>query len=225
MAQQFAVIGLGAFGTAIALELARNGGEVIAVDRDMQQIEKIKDDVAYAIRLDATDPKVLEAHDLHKVDVAIIAIGNEFESTVLIAVELMQLGVQRIMARAESATQKKILERLGVSDILAPEEEIAKYVARRLLNPEIVDLFRLSDEYSIVEVRAPERFAGKTLQELKIRQRYRCNIIAIKRPPAHKGEVPGSQYRLIVPLPETDLEAGDTLIVLGLAKDVERLTA
>jgi trk system potassium uptake protein TrkA len=226
MGQQFAVIGLGAFGTAIALELTRNGGEVIAVDRDIQQVERIKDEVAYAIRLDATDPKVLEAQDIHQVDVAIIAIGNDFEASVLIAVELMQLGVKRIMARAESATQKKILERLGVSDVLSPEEEVAKYVARRLLNPEIVDLFRLSDDYSIVEVRAPERFFGNTLKELQIRQRYHCNVIAIKRPPASQGDTQGTQqYRLLVPLPQTTIETGDTLIVLGLAADIERLTA
>jgi hypothetical protein len=128
--------------------------------------------------------KVLEAHDLHKVDVAIIAIGHDFEPAVLIAVELMQLGVKRLMARAESATQKQILTLLGVTDILSPEEEeVARYVAHRLLNPEIVDLFRLSDDYS------PERFLGKTLTELKLRERFQCNVVAIKRlQPQQEGD-------------------------------------
>jgi trk system potassium uptake protein TrkA len=225
MAQQFAVIGLGAFGTAIARQLARSGAEVIAVDRDMEPVERIKDEIAYAVRLDATDPKVLEAHELHKVDVAIIAIGHHFESVVLIAVELMQLGVKHLMARAETDTQKRILERLGVPDVLLPEEEVAKHVAQRLLNPEIVDLFRLSEDYSIVEVRAPERFLAKTLTELKIRERFHCNIIAIKRPQTQEGEALAPQYRLVVPLPQTQLQESDTLIVLGLAKDIERLTA
>jgi trk system potassium uptake protein TrkA len=225
MARQFAVIGLGAFGAAIALELTHNGGEVIAVDKDMEQVEKIKDEVTYAVRLDATDPKVLEAHDLHRVDVAIIAIGHDFEASVLIAVELMQLGARQIMARAESAIQKKILQRLGVSDVLSPEEEVAKHIAQRLLNPEIVDLFHLSDDYSIVEVHAPARFLGKTLAELALRERFHCNVLVIKRPQAEGGEARTLQYRLQVPLPQTRIEKGDSLIVLGLAKDIERLTA
>lgn len=225
MARQFAVIGLGTFGTAIALELARSGGEVLAIDRDIEPVEKIKDEVAYAVRLDATDPKVLEAHDVHRVDVAIIAIGNDFEATMLIAVELNQLGLKQIMARAENATQKKILQRLGISEILSPEEEVAKYVARRLRNPEIVDLFHLFDDYNIVEIRTPERFWGKTLVELKIRQRFHCNIVAIKRPQPAEDDDSASLYRLHIPLPDMAMQEGDRLIVLGLAGDLDQLTA
>ncbi len=225
MARQFAVIGLGAFGSAIARELARKGGEVIAVDKDMEPVERIKDEAAYAVRLDATDPKVLEAHDLHKVDVAIIAIGHDFEATILVAVELSQLGLGQIIARAESETQKKILYRLGITDVLSPEEEVARYVAKRLLNPEIVDLFQLSDDYNIVEMHAPERFLGKSLAELKLRERYHCNVVAIKRQQTQEGEALVPEYRLMVPLPQTRLEKGDTLIVLGLADDIQKLTA
>ncbi|GIX47342.1 MAG: hypothetical protein KatS3mg131_1553 [Candidatus Tectimicrobiota bacterium] len=134
-------------------------------------------------------------------------------------------GLKNLIARAESETQKRILQRLGVPEILAPEEEVAKYVARRLLNPEIVDLFRLSDDYSIVEVRAPERFWGKSLAELRLRERFQCNVIAIKRPPPQAEGQEAPPYRLLVPLPQTRLAEGDTLIVLGLAKDIERLTA
>lgn len=225
MAQQFAVIGLGAFGSAVARELTRHGAEVIAVDRHMPPVDGVKDEVAYAVRFDATDPKLLEAHELHKVDVAIIAIGNHFESVVLIAVELMQLGVKRLVARAENDTQRRILERLGVPDVLSPEEEIARHLARRLLNPEIVDLFQLSEDYSIVEVHAPERFLGKKLGDLKLHERFRCNVIAIKRPQPPEGEALAPQYQLLVPLPHTQLEEDDTLVIMGVAKDIERLTA
>lgn len=221
---QYAVIGLGTFGTAIARELARNGGEVIAIDREIEPVERIKDDVAYAIRLDAMDPKVLEANDLHKVDVAIIAIGHHFESVVLIAVELMQLGVKRIMARVENSIQKTILHRLGVSDIISPEEDVAKHVAQSLLNPEIVDLLHLSDNYNIVEVRVPARFVGKTLADLRVRERFHCNVIAIKRPSRQKDDT-SATHRLEMPLPQTHFEEGDTLLVLGASKDIERLAA
>ena len=224
MAQQFAVIGLGAFGTAIARELTRHGGEVIAVDKEMEPVERIKDDVAYAVRLDATDPKVMEAHDLHEADVVIVAIGNQFESVVLIAVELMQLGVKHLVARAETDTQRRILERLGVPEVLSPEEEVAKHMAQRLLNPGVVDLFRLSEDYSIVEIHTPERFVDKSLAQLKLRERFHCNVIALKRPQAQDSEALVPPYRLLVPLPQTQLQADDSLIIMGLAKDIERLT-
>ena len=225
MAQQFAVIGLGAFGNAIARELTRHGGEVMAIDKEIEPVERIKDEVAYAVRLDATDPRVLQEQEVHQVDVAVIAIGDPFESAVLIAVELMQLGVKRLIVRAETATQKRILERLGISDVLLPEEEIARTLAQRLINPQILDLFQLSDDYSIVEVRAPQRFWQKAISELKIRERFRCNVIAIKRPLNQEGEALAPEYRLLVPLSQTRLEEDDILIVLGLAADIDKLTA
>lgn len=225
MALQYAVIGLGSFGIAIAKELTRSGGEVIAVDKELESVERVKDDVAYAVRLDATDPKVIEAHELHRADVVIITIGGDFEAVILIAVEFMQLGAKRIMARAENATQNKILQAVGVTDILTPEEEVAKYVSQRLIRPEMVDLFRLPDGYSIVEVYTPQRLWGKTLVELQLRESFGCSIIAVKRPhePGDDGET--VQDQLLIPMPETDLQEGDTLIVLGLTKDIEALAS
>lgn len=226
MGQQYAVVGLGAFGMAIARELARNGGDVMVVDREIDRVERIKDEVAYAVRLDATDPKVLEAHALHQADVIVITIGDDFEAVVLIAVEFIQLGAKRVMARAENATQKKILSAIGVTDILTPEEEVARQVTQRLINPEIVDLFRLSGGYRIVEVHTPDRFWGKTLVDLKVRERFNCNIIAIKRPVTSEGEdQDGLPDELLIPLPESVLAEGDALIVLGQAKDIEHLTS
>ena len=225
MAQQYAVIGLGAFGAAIARQLAGHGGDVIAVDKELEPVERVKDDVHYAVRLDATDPKVLEAHELHRADVAIVAIGSDFEAVVLISVELKQLGAKHIMARADTETQKKILCALGITDLISPEEEVARNVAQRLINPEIIDLFRLSDDYSIVEVSAPEGFWGQSLLALRVRERHQCNVIAIKRP---QGEEEGGEAlpeQLLIPLPDTELAEGDTLIVLGLAKDIEAMTA
>ena len=128
------------------------------------------------------------------------------------------------MVRAGDATQKRILERLGVADVILPEEEVAKQVVQRLINPQILDLFRVSEDYSIVEVRAPERFWGQTLGELNMHQRFRCTVIAVKRPQSQEDEAREPEYRLQVPLPHLRLQEGDTLIVLGLGKDIERLT-
>ncbi len=224
MARQYAVIGLNAFGVAIARELTRSGAEVIAIDIDIERVERIKHEVALAIRLDATDPNVLATHGLHQVDKVIITIGDDFEAIVLIAVEFMQLGAKHIMARAENTTQKKILEAVGVAEILSLEEEVAKGVSQRLLNPDILDLLYLTGDHHIVEIHTPERFVGKTLQELKLRERYHCNIVAIKNAPqtSESGDtVPG---HLQIPSPDLELQAEDTLIVLGLAKDIEQMT-
>lgn len=137
----------------------------------------------------------------------------------------MQLGAKCITARAENATQKKVLETLGVSEILTLEEEVAKAVSQRLLNPGILDLLYLAGDHRIVEIRTPERFAGKTLQELKIRERFQCNIVAIKRPPQETESGDAVPGHLQIPSPDIELEADDTLIVLGLAKDIEQMTA
>ncbi len=224
MARQYAVVGLNALGVAIARELTRNGAEVIAVDIDIERIERIKHEVALAIRLDATDPNVLTAHGLHQVDKVIITIGDDFEAIVLIAVEFMQLGAKHIMARAENATQKKVLEALGGSDILTPEEEVAKSISQRLLNSGILDLLYFAGDHHIVEIRTPERFTGKTLQELKIREQFHCNIIAIIQPEHETESGDIIPAHLLIPDPDLELGAEDTLIVLGLAKDIEQMT-
>jgi trk system potassium uptake protein TrkA len=224
MARHYAVIGLNAFGVAIARELTRSGAEVIAVDMDLERIERIKHEVALAIRLDATDPNVLTAHGLHQVDEVIITIGDDFEAIVLIAMDFMQLGAKRIMARAENATQKRILKAVGVSDILTPEEEVAKSVAQRLINPGIVDLMYTAGDHRIVEIRTPERCVGKTLRDLRFHERFHCHVVAIIQPGHEPESEDGVPATLLLPSPDTELGAEDSLIVLGLAKDIEQMT-
>lgn len=224
MTRQYAVIGLNAFGVAIARELTRSGAEVIAVDLELERIERIKHEVALAIRLDATDPNVLTAHGLHQVDEVIITIGDDFEAIVLIAMEFMQLGTKRIMARAENTTQKRILKAVGVSDILTPEEEVAKAVSQRLLNPGIVDLLYLAGDYRIVEIRTPERFVGQTLHDLKIHERFHCHIVAIIKPEDDAESEEPTPAHVLIPSLDNELGERDFLIVLGLAKDIEQMT-
>lgn len=224
MSRQYAIVGLNALGVAIARELTRSGAEVIAIDMDIERIERIKNDVALAIRLDATDPNVLTAHGLHQVDEVIITIGDDFEAIVLIAMEFMQLGAQRIMARAENATQQRILKAVGVSDILTPEEEVAKSVSQRLLNPGIVNLMYLAGDHRLVEIRTPERFVGKTLQDLKIRARFHCHIVAVIRPEHKTASGDCESANLLIPSPDIELGAEDSLIIFGLAKDIDQIT-
>lgn len=153
MSKRYAVIGLGQFGRAIASVLAGKGAEVIALDNNPVHIESIKDDVAHAITMDATDKKALMSQGVHEVDAVVLAIGKDFEALLLCAAHLLELDVKRIIARAHGQHQRMILERIGVTEILSPEDEVGKIVAERLLNPNILSYLELPDSYEIVRSR------------------------------------------------------------------------
>lgn len=218
MNQKFAVIGLGLFGSSIARTLAERGAEVIAVDNKLARVEAIKDNVAHAVCLDATDAKALIGQNIHEVDAAVVAIGEDFECLLLASVILLDLEVKRLISRAANAQQKMILEKVGVKEILSPEITVGKTVAETLLHPSIQTSFPLSDEYEIVEINAPKRVINQSIKEVGLRERYNLNLITIKRK-FGKKEV----YKVMgVPQPDTKLEANDVLILLGKIPDVDK---
>ncbi|MEY4864639.1 MAG: hypothetical protein RLZZ114_68, partial [Bacteroidota bacterium] len=135
MADKFAVIGLGQFGSAIAKKLAEKGAEILAIDSDPDKVESIRDYVTYGVTLDATSRPALESQNIADMDAVVVSIGQNFECTMLTVVQLQSLGVKRLMARAQGETQRRILTKLGVEEILSPEEEVGKNVAERLLTP------------------------------------------------------------------------------------------
>src|SRR3954465_14092559 len=134
MINKFAVIGLGKFGTSIARTLASRGAEVLVMDVDPEKVELLKDEVAYAVALDSTDIKTLKAQNIESMDAVVIAIGDDFEDLLLTTVILLELNIKRIIARAGSKQQKMILEKMGVSEVLSPEDEVGKTVAEILLH-------------------------------------------------------------------------------------------
>ncbi len=145
-ASKFAVFGVGKYGSAIARTLAKKGSEVHVFDLNPDKIESIKDDVALAVALDSTDKKALMAQDLRGFDAAVVAIGENFEGVILTTSNLMDLGVKRIIARATGYNQEKILTKIGVEEILLPEDEVADSVAEKLINPNITAFLQLPDE-------------------------------------------------------------------------------
>jgi len=147
MENRFGVIGLGRFGTTIARTLAQRGAEVIVIDNDEQAINALRDDVAFAVRMDATNLKLLREQNVQDLDAVVVAIGQDFEGLLLTTVTLLELGVKRIIARASTDQQRRVLEKLGVTEILSPEDEVGISVAGRLLNPNVVDVLQLPDEY------------------------------------------------------------------------------
>lgn len=214
--KRYAVIGLGVFGKRLAVSLERMGGEVIAVDRDPQKIEEIKDDVSVALVMDSTDEDALREQGIDQVDAAVVCIGEHFEANVLTTVHLKNMGVGLVVARASEGIQSQILTRVGVDRVVHPEEEIAERLSRQLCQQSIVDFVRISSNFHAAELSAPRSFWGKTLAEIQLRQKFGINLVAISRMHSNGKEeqVPGA---------ETRVEEGDKLIVVGSQSDIEYL--
>lgn len=217
---RFAVIGLGRFGTAVAKTLSEKGAEVLAIDVNADFVDALRDDAAFPVQMDATDIKALKAQSIQDVDAAIVAIGTDFENELLITANLLELNVKRIIARAMNPTQKMILEKIGIKEIISPEVEVGVTLAEKLLNPGIITFLQLPDDYEIVEVEAPVNSIGRTLQELDLRKKYQINLITIKRTEIKEGE---EECHVIgVPDPDTEILETDTLLLIGINKDINR---
>ena len=224
MADKFAVIGLGHFGYAVARNLAARGAEVLAIDRDIERVESIKDDVAYAVALDATDIKALSSQNVADMDAVLVAIGENIEGLLLTTVQLLELGVKRIIARAMADQQRLILEKLGVKEILSPEDEVGKLVAEKLLNPNMKAFLPLPDNYSIVEIQAPRRIVNKKIGQVRFTDNYALDLITIKRvyEEYHDGRKQFVEHLINRPTQDIAIEQSDVLIVLGKSNDVEK---
>lgn len=211
---KFAVIGLGRFGTTLVKSLALEGREVIAVDRDYEAVEAIKDDASLALVMDATQREGLLEHGLHEVNVAIVCIGENFEANVFAALLLKQLGAVRVVARAQTKLQADILLGIGVDEVIRPEDESARRLARTLARPNLLEFIELADDHGIVQIKTPAVFVGKSIAELDLRRRFHVNLVAIKR---------GAGAVISVPKPEDILSESDILIVIGRENEINRM--
>jgi len=178
--KQFVVIGLGRFGSNLAKALYKLGNQVLALDNDRKVVEDIKDYVTDAIIADARDIKVLSEFIDDDVDVVIVASGDNIEMSVLTVLYLKDLGVRHIIAKAKSEDHGKILASLGVNEIIFPEKDLATRLAEKLTQSSLISHIPLAPEYSIFEIATPDRFIGKTLAELQLRNKYGISVIGIK---------------------------------------------
>lgn len=219
--KRFAVLGLGRFGTTLALNLAANGADVIAIDSRRDVVDAIADQVSHAVILDATDERALNAQGISTVDCAIIAIGEHFEANVLATITCKNFGIPFVVARGGTANQCKILERIGADLVIQPEEEAARRLARQLIQPAFLSVQQLADGLSAIQIEAPAHLLDRTLGELDLRNRYGVTLVAIRR-----AEGTGSQkkHRLIYPRSDTKIEKQDVLIVVGADDDLAVLS-
>lgn len=207
---KFAVIGLGQFGIQLALELAGLDHEVLAIDRSEKLIDEVKNSVDFAVIADASDPKALRQLDLDHLDAVIVAVGDDFASSLLITAHLQELGVQRILCRVLNSTHERILRLMGVTEFIQPEMLAARQQAKRLGIRGATRHFGLTDEHAIVELEAPAFLHGQTLAQADLRQRFAVNLVTVRRGPG-----PDESRVLGVPTPDLRFEPGDALVVFG----------
>ncbi|BCS36026.1 potassium transporter Trk [Luteitalea sp. TBR-22] len=205
----YAVIGLGRFGSAVASTLIALGQEVIGVDDDEDRVREMGELTTNALQIDATDIRALRQAGVGEADVAIISIGENIEASLLIVMQVKDLGVQTIIAKAASPLHGRILEKLGVSRVIFPEREMAERTARSLVIPNALDYISLSREFSLVEVGVPASFIGHTLRSIDLRARHGLTLVAIKR------QVGGKEETVVSPQADEVLREGDVLALLG----------
>jgi len=227
MTKKVAVIGIGNFGAHLAVTLAKQGAEVLAIDSSMDRLEDVKDKVTYTVRLDSTEEKALRDQGLTELDAVIVAIGDDFEATLLTVVALQNIGVKRIIARATTKTHERILHHLGIEEVISPAVEAAERLADSLMYRGVIDSLELSSDYSIVEVSAPEAFIGKSLGELQLRETFDVNLITIKRI-EQEPRLLGLRSRTVekilgIPTPDMVVQRGDVLVLFATKPAISKM--
>ena len=224
--RKVAVIGLGRFGAALAKQLTASGAEVIAVDSAMTLVNEIREEVAIAVKLDSTDQDALRGQEIQLVDVAVVAIGENFEAALLTTVILKKMGVPRIICRAQTSFHAEIFRQIGAHEVIQPEIQAGERLGHSLANPQLEDLFTLGEGYTLIEIHAPQEFSGKSLQALELRKEYDVNLVAIKRP-YQQTDADGNavkKYHIIgVPKPTDVIDALDVLVMVGSNEALARL--
>jgi trk system potassium uptake protein TrkA len=221
----FAVIGLGTFGKKVCEVLSEKGAQVIALDNDQDTIERIKNKVTAALLIDSTDEVSLMKAPLDDVDIAIVAIGDKIEASILTTALLKKRGIPYILSRAVSEIHETVLRQVGANEIINLEIAEGIRVAQRLVAPEVLDNIPISKEFSLAEIYVPKLFVDKTLAELKIREKFNVIVIAIKRNQIDIDQEgnPLHHEQLLFPSAQDKMLETDILFVVGRNEDIEEL--
>jgi trk system potassium uptake protein TrkA len=225
MAKKIAVIGMGYFGSHLALELAGKGAEVLAIDENLDALDEIKDHVALTVRLDTTEEKAIKSLGLDDFDAVVVGIGDNFEAALLTVARLQDLGIRRLIVRATTPTHEKILQHLGVKEVILPAVEAAERLGNSLMFEQVVESVAISKEYTIIEVDAPDHLIGQSIEEIDFARKYGVTLITVRRSVTMKGFLGVgrrvSEEILGVPQPHMTIERGDILILFGTKKALD----
>lgn len=213
MKKQFIVIGLGRFGISLTRTLIQNKHEVLAVDKDLQLVDAMNGVATHAIQGDCTDEEVLTELGVRNFNHAIVAVGENLQTSILVTLLLKEMGVPKVTAKAKDAIHGKMLTKIGADQVVYPERDMGIRLGKQLSSGNLIDYIELSPDYNLVEMKAPRAMNGRTLQQLNIPATYGCNIMAIKH---------GSQIN-VSPKAEDIIQTGDTLLLMGNNEDIRHM--
>lgn len=212
MANQYAVIGLGRFGISIASKLFDSGQEVLGIDVNEERVDESHPFVTHALIADSTDAEALKSIGIRNFDTVIVAIGNDIQASILSVLLLKELGVKKVIAKAINKLHGQVLRKVGADWVVHPERDMGIRVAHQLLSPNVLNFIEISKDYSVEEVKIPDRMMEKTLRELDLRAKFNLSVIAIR----HDDDIN------ISPSPDEKIDYGDVLVVIGKNRDLER---
>lgn len=212
MGKQFAVFGLGSFGKSVALTLQSFGCDVIAVDNCYEKIQDIADSVSYAMCGDVTEPEFMKTIGARNLDGVVIAVSENLEAAIMATMISKEMGISYVLVKAMDELQGKILEKVGADSIVYPEIDMGERVAKKLISTEFIDWIELSPDYSLTEKLLPKQWEGKSLAELRVREKYGINVIGILK-----------EDKMDMALdPSKPLQPDDMLFIIGKNSDLER---
>ncbi|MGB4588605.1 MAG: TrkA family potassium uptake protein [Clostridiaceae bacterium] len=211
--KQFIVIGLGKFGQSVAKTLYQLGYDVLAVDDDETIVQEISDQVTHAVQMDATDEYSLRTLGIRNFDVAVVSIGTNVQSSIMVTLNLKEAGVKKVIAKGNNEMHAKLLKKIGADRVILPEADMGVRVAHNLVSSNILDFIELSPDYSIVEISAPTQWLGKNIKDLDARAKYGINIMAIKT----------DSNINISPMATDIIGKEDILVVIGSIEDLAKI--
>jgi trk system potassium uptake protein TrkA len=209
------VIGLGIFGFNLAKDLFEAGLEVIAVDKNRDLVQKIRDFSTKAVVADATEKELMEAIGIEENDVVIVSFGEDLAASTILTLHLKEMNVKTIIAKAPNEDHKRILEKVGATEVVIPEREMAGKIARSLISPNVMEYIPLTREYTICEIAPPASFVGKSIAEIQLRKKYNIGLLASR-------DVLTDQISMI-PGGDFVVKDSDILVVIGKEKDIQDL--
>jgi trk system potassium uptake protein TrkA len=209
------VFGLGIFGSQIAKQLYESGLEVIAIDKNKDLVQRTKDFCTKAIPADARDKDILDEIGIHKHDIAVISFGEDLSASTLLILHLKELEVENIIVKVPNEDHKEVLQKLGATDAIIPEREIAKKVAKGIISPNVLDYLPISEDYTIVELVPPPELVGRNLAELELRKKHNIQVIAIRDTLSGHLEM--------VPRATSVIKSSHVLVIIGREKDISQI--
>jgi trk system potassium uptake protein TrkA len=209
------VVGLGIFGMNLVKTLHESGIEVIAIDKEKELVQQVRDCCFKAVLADGTKRELMESIGIQETDIVIISFGEDLAASTLITLHLKELKVKHIIVKAPNEDHKRVLEKVGATQVIIPEREMADKVARSILSPNVLDYIPLSEDYTISEIVPPSNFMGKTIADLHLRTKYHVEVIAIR-------EMLPDRIKM-VPRADFVIKDSDVLVVIGKEDDIQKI--